>query len=46
MGEPFLGLIGLTQNTCDRVVQCLAGLYKGALSWGWQLIVVDNGPTD
>ncbi len=46
MGRPFLSLVILTYNTRDLVVQCLERLYEQAVSWGWQIIVVDNGSTD
>lgn len=46
MGRPLLSLVLLTYNTRDLVVRCLEGLYEQALSWGWQIIVVDNGSTD
>ncbi len=46
MGGPFLSLVILTYNTRDLVVRCLERLYEQAFSWGWQVIVVDNGSTD
>ena len=46
MGRPLLSLVVLTYNTRDLVVQCLESFYEQAVSWGWQVIVVDNGSTD
>jgi len=46
LSTPPVSVIVLTHNTRDLVLRSLEAFYDRALSWGWQIIVVDNGSTD